>query len=293
MEKKTNKTSLLLTIDLESWIFSKRINDRKLNVSELRKLDNDYAIHTLEHVLNLLRKHNQKITFFVVAKLEELYPGLIEKILRAGHEVGWHGYSHATITNVKILQQELENSKEILRRYAIRGFQAPSIVFFREGYALLEEYGFLYSSSIYGNANIVYNFNGIYEIPVSVSNKNYKPRGEDIVFPSNLSLANLLKFGVPFGSSLFWGILGVEYYFKRLQRAKRSNATVNLFMHEWQLVTPDTNDYKKDIGIAANPFSNLLFLPYRINVMKMFEYLISKFSFQRCIDYLGEKGYKT
>lgn len=279
----------LLTIDLESWIFSKRINKKKLNTDELRRLDNKYALQALTYLLKVLKEHNQKITFFVVARLEEIYPGIIGKILSEGHEIGWHTYSHSIINNKNILVEELKASEKVLKKYPIKGFQAPNIVFFKEGYKILKEYGFLYSSSIYGNANMIYNFDGIYEIPVSVSRKNYAPKESEIIFPSHLSISNILRFGIPIGSSLFWGLLGEKYYISKLNEAKKSNKVINLFMHEWQLITPQSEEYRKDISILSNPIFHTFFLPYRINISKMFEHIISKFQFQPCINYLRDR----
>src|SRR3989344_1978091 len=175
----------LLCIDFESWIFSERINKKRLNLKELRKLDNGYTLQVADYILKTLKKYKQKVTFFLVFKLEQLYPGLIDKILSHGHEIGWHGHSHAVIYNTKILKEELEASKKLLQKYSIKGFQAPTITFIREGYSLLKKYGFLYSSSIYGDSEKIYKLDGVYEIPVSVSNTFHSPSESEIDFPSN------------------------------------------------------------------------------------------------------------
>lgn len=269
-----------LCIDFESWIFSKTINAQNLSVSKLRKLDNNYTLQTLDYLIKILKKYRQKTTFFVVIKLEELYPGIIGEIIANGHEVGWHTYSHPDLTDEKILKDELEKSEKYLKKYKIKGFQAPRIYFFREGYKLLKKYGFVYSSSIYGNSDIIYNFDNIYEIPVSVSNKNYRPKNKEISFPCEISMSNLFKFGIPFGSSFFWSILGKKYYFKKISEMNKMDLPVNLFIHDWQLVTSESKEYKKDVGFLKLP----LFLPYRKNVSEIFEYLLSEFSFQPLIN---------
>ncbi len=47
-----------------------------------------------EWILEMLRRHNAKATFFVLGKNVERYPDLYAKILADGHSVGNHTYSH-------------------------------------------------------------------------------------------------------------------------------------------------------------------------------------------------------
>ena len=44
-----------------------------------------------------IKKHEYDInaTFFVVAEVVELYPGLVGSIAERGHEIGCHGLHHA------------------------------------------------------------------------------------------------------------------------------------------------------------------------------------------------------
>lgn len=274
----------LLSVDLESWIFSDTFSRKKLSNKELKKLDDGYTLKGLKYLLKQLKKHNQKITFFVVTKLEEIYPGLIESILKEGHEVGWHTHTHALINSRKILLEELEASSKILLKYKIKGFQAPEIHFIKEGYKILQDYGFIYSSSIYGNSNSTFSFNGIYEIPVSVSKAAYKRKKNEIEFPSHMQFSKILEYGIPFGSSFFWGILGKPYYKRILNREENGGRVVNMFIHEWQLLKPTSREYKNDVSWKNRP----LFLPYRINASALFEYLLKHYEFQTFNQYLKD-----
>jgi peptidoglycan/xylan/chitin deacetylase (PgdA/CDA1 family) len=47
-----------------------------------------------EWILAILEKYDAKATFFVLGKNVDMYPDLYEKILKAGHRVGNHTYSH-------------------------------------------------------------------------------------------------------------------------------------------------------------------------------------------------------
>ncbi len=286
MDKKNNFKKQLLCIDFESWVSSERLNKKKLSLNELRVLDNKFTEESLDYILKTLKKYNQKITFFLVFKLEEMYPGIIERILRDGHEIGWHGHTHAIIRNTKILRDELEKSKSLLKKYSIKGFQAPIVHFIKEGYPLLRDYGFTYSSSVYGNSNMLYKFNDVYEIPVSVSNRSYIPEKNKLIFPGDMKIKGFMTQGIPFGSSLFWGILGKNYYSKKLNEANSNGEICNLFIHNWQLLRPNSTEYKKDVNFWSNPSFFSLFTFYRKDVSDMFEYLLSRFEFGRYIDYI-------
>lgn len=279
----------LLCVDLESWVFSKKMNEKNLSVRELRALDGGYTLEALDYLLRTLRRYDQTLTFFVVTKLEELYPGMLQRILDAGHEVGWHTHSHEVVENAEVLRRQLEQSEKVFARYPIRGFQAPSVTFGREGYRVLKDYGFLYSSSVYGNTAMLYDFDGVYEIPVSTAKTNVRPKPDEMRFPSDMRIQTIRQFGIPYGSSFFWAIAGPRYYARKLREAERESRICNLFIHEWQLVTPQSAEYRKDISVMSGRLFSLFFLPYRVNMASMFEYLLAHYSFGRCIDYLNTK----
>ncbi|MCR8641250.1 polysaccharide deacetylase family protein [Paenibacillus sp. N1-5-1-14] len=55
--------------------------------------DGPDPIYTAE-LLDLLKEHNVKATFFVLGKKAELYPDLIRRIHVEGHQIGIHNYVH-------------------------------------------------------------------------------------------------------------------------------------------------------------------------------------------------------
>lgn len=48
-------------------------------------------------ILKILKKYNVKATFFVVGKRAKKHPDLCRQIIRDGHEIGNHTYSHANL----------------------------------------------------------------------------------------------------------------------------------------------------------------------------------------------------
>jgi len=62
-------------------------------------------------ILKTLDRYDLKATFFVTGKWMEKYPEMTEEILKSGHEIGNHSYSHA---HMKELDEE-EIEKEIMK----------------------------------------------------------------------------------------------------------------------------------------------------------------------------------
>ncbi|MBN1575550.1 MAG: polysaccharide deacetylase family protein, partial [Chitinispirillaceae bacterium] len=69
-------------------------------------------------VLDILRKHNVKATFFVIGKNAQERPELIKRIVQEGHEIGNHSYSHAlklAIESSRALKKEIDATETIIR----------------------------------------------------------------------------------------------------------------------------------------------------------------------------------
>lgn len=68
-------------------------------------------------LLRLLSKHGAKATFFVIGKRASVHPELMKEILRQGHDVGNHTYSHDclfALRSTKRLFTEIESTQNIL-----------------------------------------------------------------------------------------------------------------------------------------------------------------------------------
>ncbi|MGW4476385.1 bifunctional polysaccharide deacetylase/glycosyltransferase family 2 protein [Nonomuraea sp. NPDC004354] len=61
-------------------------------------------------VLDVLRRHGAKATFFTVGSKVAQYPELARRIVAEGHEIGNHTYAHADLTNVPEWRLRLELS---------------------------------------------------------------------------------------------------------------------------------------------------------------------------------------
>ncbi|MGV8042539.1 MAG: DUF3473 domain-containing protein [Thermoanaerobaculaceae bacterium] len=108
-------------------------------------------------MLDLFAEHGARATCFVLGDVAEAFPGLIRRIVAAGHELGVHGWHHHRIFQLdrSMFGESLRRAKGLLEELSGRpvlGYRAVAMSITREtwwAYDVISELGFLYSSSIY------------------------------------------------------------------------------------------------------------------------------------------------
>jgi peptidoglycan/xylan/chitin deacetylase (PgdA/CDA1 family)/uncharacterized membrane protein YbhN (UPF0104 family) len=83
---------------------------------------------TTPRVLDALRDAGARATFFILGKHAEQHPELVERIVREGHEVASHGYSHGIL----VFASRGEIAEELTRtQRVLEAAGAPPVRFFR------------------------------------------------------------------------------------------------------------------------------------------------------------------
>ncbi len=79
--------------------------------------DGPHPIFTPQ-ILDILAKYNAKATFFVVGNKIEIYPDILQRIKKEGHEIANHTNKHIYNKNISssTLTSELEKTDEIIQR---------------------------------------------------------------------------------------------------------------------------------------------------------------------------------
>ena len=75
--------------------------------------DDGPDLHTTPLILDTLREHNIKATFFVVGRQVAENPDLLRRIVEEGHSLGNHTYNHANMSDLspQQMRQELQSTQ--------------------------------------------------------------------------------------------------------------------------------------------------------------------------------------
>jgi polysaccharide deacetylase family protein (PEP-CTERM system associated) len=207
----------ILTIDVEEWYHGNYHSfDPSQSNLESRVESNTNAI------LEFLQKTNTKATFFILGEVAEKNPNLIKNIHQLGHEIGSHGYSHNLVYqyNKHEFKADVYRSKSFLEDtigHSIIGYRAPSwsvnkqITWF---YEILEELGFLYSSSVFPIQTYMY---GIKDSP----RFKHIPDSKYSIFEIPCSTYQFWNLRIPFSGGFYIRILPkfvIQSIFKYLWR---------------------------------------------------------------------------
>lgn len=135
-----------------------------------------------ERILEQLRRHGVRSTFFVLGEVIRDHPDLVRRMVAEGHEIGCHGMHHQPLwfSNAEAFRAELREFRAVVREHLgevpVTGFRAPTFSIDRKtAWALevLSEEGFAYDSSIFPARVKMY---GVPEAPVGI----YRPSRHDL-----------------------------------------------------------------------------------------------------------------
>jgi peptidoglycan/xylan/chitin deacetylase (PgdA/CDA1 family) len=158
----------------------------------------------LPRILDILKKHGIKGTFYVPGDTAERHTDSVRRITDEGHEVGHHGYLHKRSDAIDADEQreEIERGLEALQaklQVTPSGYRSPSWELTPETLALLKEHGFRYDSSLMGDDR-PYEYEGLLELPVHWSlddwpHLHWKPgRGDAFTAPQTFLETWLAEF---------------------------------------------------------------------------------------------------
>lgn len=78
-------------------------------------------------LLDILKKHDARATFFMIGQAAKHYPELVKKVAEAGHAIGNHTWSHPSFTSIsgKMRRKQLRECQKAISPYGERIFRPP------------------------------------------------------------------------------------------------------------------------------------------------------------------------
>jgi len=226
----------VLTVDLEDY-FHVSAYERQVKREEWDTYPSRVE-QNVNRLLELLKQHNHKATFFVLGWVAERKPEVVARVAAAGHEIACHSFFHRRVFDLapQEFREDTRRAKAAIESAAgtkILGYRAPSFSITRKSiWALdiLAEEGFQYDSSIFPVEHPSYGIPDAPRTPYWINTLS----GRILEYPMpTLAIGSMRS---PIGGGAYLRLL--PYRFTRwaighLNQSEASAACV--YIHPWEL----------------------------------------------------------
>lgn len=226
----------LLGIDFEDWFHPELIQPHVKN-----KPHEPTVINGIDKILDWLRKNETFATFFMVGELLEFKPELLDKIINAGHEIGFHTMYHTRVDSPNYkekLVKEIKKFSTLSEKKSI-GFRAPSLSLNHSCswvIDVLQENGYTYDSSVMPAKTSLYGLPGAEKKPYRISSTSLvknDPQGKLWEFP--LLTAKIFGRTIPAAGGFYLRVLPQRIIKNAIAINNERNIPATFYIHSWEL----------------------------------------------------------
>ncbi len=257
------------SVDVEEWFQGIELSDKEVTAFP------DRVEHSIDIFLKLLEDSGNQATFFILSKVAEKNPQLVQRIQSRGHEIATHGYSHRKIYEMTPAEfrRELRLSIDILENIAgekVIGHRGAYFSITKKSLWALEimaEEGLLYDSSIYPIINHRY----------GIPDANRKPSiinlaQEKKILEVPVSTLAVRHVNIPIGGGAYFRIY--PYFISKLlfKCLKSKNEDINFYIHPWE-IDPLHPKIKLPLKVSLTHYINLK------TTERKLKFLLEDFSF--------------
>jgi polysaccharide deacetylase family protein (PEP-CTERM system associated) len=280
-----NENHNILTFDIEDW-YHNIFLDIHENMWDSCESSLENQLNTL---LALLKKTDNKGTFFTVASLARKHPEAIKRIAAEGHELALHSYSHKMLTEQsrEEFKRDIRNSLEILSSVSeqkIVGFRAPawSVNDSNKSFVAttLKKYGFLYDSSVFPFKTFLYGNSKAPLYPYVINGAN-----GSFIYEIPPSVINYSNIRIPFSGGFYFRMLPYALIKKGISRTQTTGYPAVTYFH---LQDVDT-EYPKLIKGFKERF---IVYANQKRCKEKFEKMLHEFRFGRMDDYVKRLSHR-
>ncbi len=223
-----------LTVDVENWY-----DASLLSPYVPAGYRDDRVVAATREVMALFEEYQTRATFFILGKVAEEHPALVEEIAGRGHEVASHGWGHqlAYRQTEEEFEEDLRRSLEILERLTggkVKGYRAPSWSAGAETpwfFDVLVRNGIEYDSSLFPVKTPLFGSPDNPRRPHRIE----RPVGSLVEFPASSFRIWGKTFPVGGGASLRLLPLAVSKW--GIRRINREGMGAVVYLHPWELDT--------------------------------------------------------
>lgn len=219
----------MLTIDVEDWSDATIVWGKGAAPFDGRRIPIQ-----VEALLEQLKEHAIVATFFILGQVAQVYPDVVRQIVRAGHEVACHGFSHQPLPVLgrDRFDAELGDAQKRLQDLSgepIQGFRAATWSLTRKSawaVDVLAERGFRYDSSVLPMASP---FFGEPKAPVEPYWLKGPAGGRVLELPPTVFKRGRWRLAVAGG--VWWRMLPAPILWALLDRCPPPTV---LYLHPWE-----------------------------------------------------------
>jgi polysaccharide deacetylase family protein (PEP-CTERM system associated) len=226
--------TVLLSFDVEDWFQVENLRavyppdswDRQ----ELR-----IEIGT-RRVLEILRAHRVKATFFTLGWIAQRVPQLIRDIASEGHELASHGSSHVMPIEQSLdeFRADIRAAKQLLEDLTgapIRGYRAPSFAIDDARLKIVFEEGHVYDSS-HNPVALHDRYGELHDFGPELAPEVREVLGGGFEF--SIPLARLGPLAIPVGGGGYFRLYPGPVFRALARRARDQGGPVVLYLHPWE-----------------------------------------------------------
>lgn len=269
----------ILTIDLEDWKHIHYLNSCD-NVPE--KIEYNTGL-----ILDLLETYDTKATFFTVGEIVENYPELIDKIVRKGHEIGFHTFYHTPLWNHEKgkFRDEIKLFRKLmLEKFQLNvyGFRAPLFSLNEKtswAIDVLQEENFLYDSSIFPIRNLLYGVPNAPVFPYRINSSNITKNNPSGIIELPLLTYKILGVNLPVAGGIYIRFLPLYFIVKAIEKINSLGYPAVIYIHPREV---DPSPPKLNLPLHKKK----MFTFNTKKTLKKLDKLLDKFSLGTAMDYV-------
>ena len=229
----------LLGIDFEDWFHPQLVQPYVKNIKHEPTM-----FKGLDKIIELLRTTETSATFFVVGKLLETNPEILDKIIENGHEIGFHTMNHDRIDTNKFKENftnEIQTFSKLTNKKS-KGFRAPTFSLNKSSSWIIDSLGksnYTYDSSVVPVKTELYGIPDAEIRPYRISSKSIEKDDESgriIEFP--ILLTKFLGKKIPAGGGFYLRTLPSRIIKNAINNYQKQKIPATFYIHSWEL-TPE------------------------------------------------------